>query len=343
MATTAEGISLDLSELAAGLATFQSPSGLFLQTRGGVGDPWNHVEVLMALTVTGEYELAQRGYRWLQKNQLGDGSWFHYYRADCIHSARIDFNVIGYVATGLLQYFQCTNDFEFVRELWPTVERATKLITSQIGEDGGIAWSLDSRGRFEAFSLLTGSSSLAHSLQSANTLALLLGCPPPVSTKLLGALQHRVAKHPELFADKQQFAMDWYYPVVAGVKSFSPSSRNDFEKLFLIDGLGVRCVSTSDWVTTAETSEYALTLLRSGDQEAARKVLVDIGQLRSPDGLFYTGMGHPSRVTFPHDEVSSYSTAAFLLAWDALEKITPAHGLFTAEVELAPHSDCAYC
>jgi hypothetical protein len=334
---------LDLLEIAAGLATFQRSDGLFLQTRDGVGDPWNHVEVLMALTVAGQYDLVEKGYRWLRDNQLGDGSWFHYYRADSVHSARIDFNVVGYVATGLLHYWQCTNDVEFVREMWPTVIRAIELIKGHLRRDGAIAWSLDSRGRQEPFSLLTGSSSLAHSLHNANKLSVILGGELLVPTSQLSALQHRVSLHPNLFANKQQFAMDWYYPVLTGAREYDELNRNVFEESFLIDGFGVRCVSSADWVTTAETAEYAMTLLRNGDREMSRKLLIDINQLRSPNGLFFTGAGHPSRATYPLHEVSSYSAAAVVLAWDALERLTPGHTIFTAGVEVLPPEDCRYC
>ena len=336
-------MAIDLTEIASGLGKYQLPNGLILQTIGGVGDPWNHVEVLMALTIAGDYERAERGYRWLANNQLGEGSWFQYYRRDSVHSSRIDFNVTGYVATGLLHYWRSTKDEDLVGSLWPTLVRAVSFIDAHMDNQGLAPWSVNSRGVAESFSLLTGSSSLMHSLYCANQLAVEIGEEPVIGVERLSALRHRITSHPEKFVDKSNFAMDWYYPALTGAKPFTNGDRLKFEQKFLIPGVGVRCVATSDWVTAAETAEYALTLTRNQDFVGARQLLSDIEQLRSPSGLYFTGIGHPSGETFPRDEVSSYSAAAVVLAWDALEQLSPGHELFAADLPALVQVDCADC
>ena len=334
---------LDLNQIAAQLRRFQLPNGLVLQTPNGIGDPWNHVEVLMAFTVAGDFEAAQSGYRWLRDHQLGDGSWFHYYRTDCVHSSRIDFNVIGYLATGLFQYWRITADRAFIDEMWPTLERALRCIEAYVDDAGYVPWSIDSRGRTESFSLLTGSSSLLHSLLCANKLAEELGQKAAIAPVKLSGLRHRVKEHQNRFANKREFAMDWYYPSLCGAVSLTREYRQKFEDLFLVQDFGVRCVSNSEWVTTAETAEYALTLAGVGELASARELLSGLEKFRAPEGLFYTGIGHESGRTFPLHEVSSYSAAAVVLAMDAIEKISPAHDILTSHARELGEFSCSLC
>src|SRR5258708_34034278 len=42
------------------------------------------------------------------------------------------------------------------------------------------------------------------------------GEPQPDWELAVGQLGHAVARHPEAFADKSRFSMDWYYPVLGG-------------------------------------------------------------------------------------------------------------------------------
>lgn len=333
----------DLDHIASELRRFQLPNGFVLQTPNGVGDPWNHVEVLMALSVAGDYEAAQLGYRWLREHQLGDGSWFHYYRSTCVHSSRVDFNVVGYLATGLWQYWRITKDESFLNEMWPTLERAVHRIELNMDDSGFIAWSIDSRGRTESFSLLTGSSSLLHSLNCANELARELGRKILFSPRKLSGLHHRVVKHQDSFANKREFAMDWYYPSLCRATPLTSRHRQEFEEQFLVKDFGVRCVSNSDWVTTAETAEYAMTLVGAGDREAAKGLVEGLRGLEAPEGLFYTGRGHRSGHTFPVNEVSSYSAAAVVLAMDSLEQISPAHDIFSGQFPGAGEFTCSLC
>ena len=68
------------------------------------------------------------------------------------------------------------------------------------------------RGRF---ALLTGSSSICHSLRCAIALAELLGHERPDWELSAARLAHVIANVPDAFAPKHRWAMDWYYPVLA--------------------------------------------------------------------------------------------------------------------------------
>jgi hypothetical protein len=111
-------------------------------------------------------------------------------------------------------------------------------------------------------------------------------------------------------------------------------------RTFLIDGLGVRCVSTNDWVTAAETAECAMALDALGRSEEARRVLAQTAGHRRADGSYFTGIAYPERATFPGGETTSYTAASIVLAADALSSTTPAAGLFRGE-RLAPALDLA--
>ena len=99
-----------------------------------------------------------------------------------------------------------------------------------------------------------------------------------------------------------------------------------------MDGLGVRCVSTGDWVTAAETAECVLALDALGvgrrGPHAVRRGRRACGWPTAPTG---PGWSIPDRVTFPAAERTTYTAGAIVLAADALSGTTPAAGLFRGE------------
>jgi GH15 family glucan-1,4-alpha-glucosidase len=313
------------------LVSLQQPSGQIPWFPGGHCDPWNHVEAAMALVVTGHVDEAQAAYRWLAARQLGDGSWFNYYVNESVKDARIDTNVCAYIAAGLWHYVSVTGDRHFARELFPTVARALNFVSRWQLDDGTIRWSLDSAGHPERYALLTGSSSIYHSLRCGALLADALGESAGQWASVADRLGHALAHHPGAFAPKNQFAMDWYYPVLAGVLPVSAARQrlaDGFER-HVLDFRGVRCVSTNDWVTAAETAECALALVAVGWEDRARDVLSATRRHRREDGAYWTGIAYPDEVTFPAFETSSYTAAAIILAWDALTAHSAGHDLFS--------------
>jgi hypothetical protein len=292
----------------------------------------------MALTVCGLVDEAMAAYRWLVDRQLPDGSWFNYYRRDAVKDPRLDTNVCAYLAAGAWHHHLITGDVEFLGELWPTIEGGIDWILRLQQPDGSVRWSLDSSGRPEGYALLTGSSSIYHSLRCAVAISECLAKDRPDWELAAGRLGHAVAHHPGAFAPKVEFAMDWYYPMLSGALEGEAGRRRIAEgwSTFVMEGLGVRCVSTGDWVTAAETAECVLTLDALGLDHAARELFAAGQNLRLPDGTYWTGMVYPERETFPKNERTTYTFAAQVLAADALSNTTPAAGLFRGECLPAP-------
>jgi hypothetical protein len=315
------------------IAAVQRASGMIPWFDGAHCDPWNHVEAAMALSVCGLAAEAERAYWWLAETQLADGSWFNYYQGDGVKDPRLDTNTCAYVATGAWHHTLVTGDGSLLGELWPTVERAIDFVLRWQRPDGSVRWSLDPAGRPEGYALLTGSSSIYHSLRCAVAAAQRLGKERPDWELAAGRLGHAVAHHPGSFAPKDEFAMDWYYPVLSGAVEGESAARRLAAgwSTYVMDGLGVRCVSAGDWVTAAETAECVLALEALGQVERARRLFAEAQRLRLPDGSYWTGMVFPDELTFPAQECTTYTAAAMVLAADALSDASPAAGLFRGE------------
>jgi hypothetical protein len=320
----------EIATTAAHVARLQSSSGQIPWFPRGHCDPWNHVEAAMALTVSGYGDGARGAYRWLATNQLGDGSWFNYYQGEWVKDARLDTNVCAYVATGVHHYLLATGDVDFARSMWPCVERAIDFVLRWQLSDGTIRWSLDALGRRESYALLTGSSSIFHSLRCAVALAERLDFAKPAWELAAGRLGHAVAHHPGAFAPKNEFAMDWYYPIFSGALTGELGERriNDGWERHVMDGYGVRCVSTNDWVTAAETAECVLALDALGLTSQALDLFAFTRRHRRDDGAYWTGIAYPQQTIYPVGETTSYTAAAIILAADALTSSSPASSLF---------------
>ena len=184
---------------------------------GGHADPWNHVEAAMALTLGDRHAEAERAFQWLVDLQRPDGSWHQYYLADRVEQDKLDANVIAYVAAGVWHRWLCTRDRGFVETLWPVVERAIDWVLDLQTPRGEILWARHADGTPWSFALLTGSSSICHSLRCAIALAELLGHERPDWELSAARLAHVIRHVPDAFSPKHRWAMDWYYPVLAGV------------------------------------------------------------------------------------------------------------------------------
>ena len=320
------------------IARTQRSDGMIPWFDGGHCDPWNHVEAAMALSVCGLYDEAVRAYRWVADRQLPDGSWFNYYLGAGVKDQRLDTNVCAYLAAGAWHHYLITGDADLLAELWPSVERGLDFVLRWQGADGVVRWSVDDTGVLEGYALLTGSSSIYHSLRCGVAIAERLGKQRPDWELAAGRRGHAVAHHRGAFAPKDEFAMDWYYPMLSGAMEGDAGRRRISEgwSTFVMEGYGVRCVSTGDWVTAAETAECVLTLDALGMDDAARELFTAAQGLRLPDGSYWTGMVFPDRVTFPDQETTTYTGAAIVLAADALASATPAAGLFRGEWLPAP-------
>jgi hypothetical protein len=328
---------LDAVELAAtaeSIAALQRPSGMIPWYPGGHCDPWNHVETAMALTVAGRRTEAERAYEWLAATQRPDGSWHNYYvevddRLE-VEDAKLDTNVTAYVATGVWHHWLVTEDKGFVEDLWPVVQRALDFVTSMQTARGEVVWARHADHAPWDYALLTGSSSIVHSLRCGSALADLLGEERPGWRAAADRLGHVVATMPHAFEPKDRWAMDWYYPVIGGVLT-GDAARARLQQhwdTFVLDGRGVRCVSDEPWVTAAETAECAIAHAAAGDRDTALALLRTTRLHRRDDGSYLTGIVYPHEVAFPEQETTAYTAAAVILAVDLVTGTSAASGVF---------------
>jgi hypothetical protein len=315
------------------IASIQLPNGMIPWFPGGHTDPWNHVEAGMALVVAGRRDEAESALRWLASSQHADGSWCMYYLAEEIEDARRDPNVGAYVATGAWFHHLATGDRGLLDELWPVIDRAMDFVLRLQQPGGEVLWSVDPDGALGRFALLTGSASIHHSLRCALAGAEVLGHKRPEWELAAGRLAHAVAHREEAFEPKARWAMDWYYPVLCGAVAGAAARARLLERWdrFVLDGLGVRCVSDQPWVTAAETAECVMALDACGLADAARALLGWTRHFRDDDGGYWTGCVHPQCVRFPWGERTTYTAAAVLLADHVLYGSGQGAGLFRGE------------
>jgi hypothetical protein len=300
---------------------------------GGHADPWNHVEAAMALSIGGRIAEAELAYEWLVGLQRPDGSWHQYYVEDGVEDDKIDLNVVAYIAAGVYQHWLITRDRAFVDRLWPVVEKAIDFILELQEPRGEILWARHADGTPWPFALVTGSSSMLHSIRSAIEIAAVVGEERPdwelSAARLADALRNHEA---DAFAPKHRWAMDWYYPVLGGAL-LGDAGRDRLAArfdTFVDEGRGVRCVKDRPWITAAETCECVMAHLAVDERETAERLFEWVQQYRiEGSGRYWTGTVFPDLSRFPADEQSTYTAAAVVLAADALAGTGPASGLFT--------------
>lgn len=307
----------EIRRTAESIAAAQQSSGLIPYFDGGHADPWDHVEAAIALDAAGLRSEARAAYRWSAATQAADGSWPLELTWDGrVVDANADANRGAYLAVGVWHDWLRHGDRSFVRALWPTVRGAIDFACELQRPDGAVAWARDTTGAAADEALLTGSACLVLSLRCAMALAEVVGDPRPDWELAAARLAHTVAVHPEAFADRSRFSMDWYYPVLAGALRDPARARAHVDARwdeFVVPGRGARCVSDRPWVTVAETCELALALHVLGDDTAAARLVRDIQFCRTDDGGYWTGWVFPEEVFWPQ-ETSTWTAAAVLLA-----------------------------
>jgi len=311
------------------IAAVQEPSGAIGWPDGHI-DAWNHVECAMALSACGLREPARRAYEWLRASQRADGSWPKKTAAGgLVTDPAAESNQVAYVAVGVWHELLVTRDAAFAARMWPSVLGAIGYVLALQAPRGEIAWERRADGSPAGYALLAGCSSIYQSLRCAVALAEFVGQPQPDWELAAGQLGHVVASHPEAFADKSRFSMDWYYPVLAGpVRGRGAAARLTAGWAgFVVPGLGVRCVGDQPWVTGAETCELVLALDAIGDRRRAVELFGDVQHLRDAGGGYWTGWQFANRAHFPAEH-SSWTAAAMILAADALAGATGGAGLF---------------
>lgn len=312
----------------------QQADGAIPWFEGGYADPWDHVEAAMGLSIGGEYDAAERAYQWLANNQLDDGSWWAAYKAgDVDNGERRETNFVAYVATGVWHHYLISENRAFLRDLWPTVERAITFVLRLQSEHGDIQWAVDADGSPKNDALVTGCSSIYKSLECAYNIAVVLGEDRGdwlSARKRLGdALRDKPERFDRTWESKARYSMDWFYPVLTGVlnKSQSKARLQARWDEFVEQDMGCRCVSDEPWVTIAESCELTMALLAAGDHARAVTVYSWLHQWRLNDGSYWTGYQFAQDLLWP-DEKPTWTAGAILLAADALTGHTAASHLF---------------
>jgi hypothetical protein len=318
------------------IASVQLADGCIPWFPGGQADPWNHTEAAMALSAGGHPDRAEAAYRWLAATQREDGTWAASYRDGAPAELHVDTNVCAYVAAGLWHHTLATGDHGLLEELWPVAERAVDAVLELQTPGGEILWAREVDGTPAPGALLSSSACIHLSLRCALAAAAELGLERPDWELAADRLGHAVAHREEHFLPKRRWSMDWYYPVLGGAVTGSAARVRLAERWdeFIVDRLGCRCVSDRDWVTAAETCELVMALDAIGRGEDAERLLAWVQHHRAEDGAYWTGWVWPENVRWP-EEQPTWTSAAVVLAADALLELSPASGFFRALHEAA--------
>ena len=321
---------ISAEELGAFIASIQKENGEIPWSQGGKTDPWDHVESAMGLSIGGYYKEARRAYNWLVESQLPDGSWCSGIKGGEIIDHTKDTNFSSYMAVGVFHHYLITRNNNFLESMWPAVAKGIQYAVNMQAPEGEIFWARNKEDVIDRMALLTGCSSIYMSIKCALAIAEILGKQQPqwqAAHKILGMA---IKNKPNLFnMIKSRFSMDWYYPVLCGAVSGAEAKKriDKYWEKFVEPEWGVRCVSDRPWATIAETAELVLTLAAIDDLPRAKMVFSWLGDKRFSDGSFWMGVTFPDGVIWP-EEKTGWTAAAVLLAWDALNEITPASQLF---------------
>jgi hypothetical protein len=317
----------------------QLDSGLIPWYKNGAADPWDHVESTMALSLTGRREAAEQAYNWLSENQLPDGSWWAIYESNSEPGrSRRETHRVAYVATGVWHQYLIVDDDDFLRSMWPAVRDAIEFTLKFQTDHGDVEWAKMKDGSIDHDSLLTGNSSIYHSLKCAIEIARTTGNPYRNWVGALKRLGRSIRNKPHRFdrtwESKRRYAMDWFYPVLSGAQ-VGELARERIESRwneFVEEGFGCRCVTDEPWVTVAETCELVMTLKSIGKTAEAEKLFSWIHQWLDDDGGYWTGYQMEKDIHWP-DEKPTWTAGAVLLAADALLSMSDASHLFTEHVQ----------
>lgn len=326
----------DIQKLVQSQADFivsqQLPSGAIPWYRGGITDPWDHVECAIALDLSGRFSEASLAYKWMRDTQNPDGSWYSSYYNDKPHNLTKDTNFSTYIATGMWVHYLTTKDLDFLYYMWPTVEKGINFALSLQQPGGEIYWGLSENNEVWPGAILTASSSTWLSIKCGIRIAKNLGLDKPDWNKASQKLARAIKEHPERFdrlgEDKSGHAMTWYYPILVGLLTGKQAEERISRRWqdFVIDGWGCKCLADRQSVCVAETFELILALTRMGAQEKAKLVLDWVLQFRDIDDVFYREVYWPQREIRRSErepqvpEKNTWTSAAAILAMVTLDK-----------------------
>ncbi|MCP4749326.1 MAG: prenyltransferase [Proteobacteria bacterium] len=317
------------------IASVQGPDGSIPWFEDGYTDPWDHVEAAMGLSICGKFREAENAYYWLKEIQRNNGGWWNAYKNGTVEDkTRTESNFVAYVATGVWHHFLITQDREFLKTMWLTVDKAIEFVVGLQTKHGEISWAVDAKTGVRNDALVTGCSSIFKSLECAINIATILEMKRPHWIVSRNTLGRTIRNHPERFdrtwESKSRYSMDWFYPILTGVIN-GPAARSRLNAkwdTFVVPERGCLCVSDEPWVTIAESCELTMALIAAGDYKKASQLYSWLHDYREKDGSYWTGYVYPKDQLWP-EEKPTWTAGAILLAADALANATPASQLFT--------------
>jgi hypothetical protein len=301
----------------------------------GKADPWDHTEAAMGLSVAGEFSAAEHAYRWLQQQQLNDGSWYaNYQHSAPLYCDKRETNFVAYVATGVWHHYSVSGNLSFLDDSWDMVERAIEFVLRYQAPSGEVYWAVNEDNQPLQDALITGCSSIYKSLECAINIATVLERDKSHWRSAYHTLGNTLRHHPECFdrtwESKERFSMDWFYPILAGVYRGADARARIQERwdTFVKSDMGCLCVSDQPWVTVAESCELTMALLAAGERSKAIRLYGWLHQWRDgSDGGYWTGYQYVENIIWP-EEKTTWTAGAILLAADAITEHTPAAKLF---------------
>ncbi len=324
-------LGVDIDAVAGLIAGLQKPSGEIPWSVNGKTDPWDHIEAAMGLCISGYVDEARLAYEWLADTQLEDGSWY----AACLNGDPIDktrdTNVTAYIAVGLFHYYLITRDARFLSRMWEVMRAALDFAVGLQAPTGEIYWAKNPEGKIDRMALLTGSSSIYMSLKCGLAIAKMLHIDMPAWEAARIKLGHAIRNGYHLFnMTKSRYSMDWFYPVLSGAVTGADARKrmDQHWKKFVVEDMGVLCVSDQPWVTIAETSELVLALAAMGKFKLAQILFNWITSRTFDDGSYWCGFTFPDMVIWPEDKIT-WTNGVVIMAADALYQLTPASVLFS--------------
>ncbi|MDA8197201.1 MAG: hypothetical protein M0019_08380 [Actinomycetota bacterium] len=310
----------EIEQSARWIEALQLDSGLIPWHVGGHIDPWNHIESVIAMAIGGRRNAVVRGLDGLANLQNRDGSFCHFYLYNGVKEADRDPNVICYLGVGMLALLSIYG-LDLVKPYVQILIDAVDYVVTIQREDGLMPALMRPEGTEKGRPLRAANCSIMTSLEAsiafarvANLDARKLQSWNLSLTRLRRAYEEATDDD---FAATEDWAMDWYYPVLALAPGAGQELTDRFSiglKQFFEADFGVKCKASNSWFTAAETAEAAIAALILGNIDVAREIYSTLRRFRSSDGGYVTGIVEPYSVTFPPEERSSYTTAAVIIA-----------------------------
>ena len=337
---------VDIRACADHVEALQRADGSIPWIEAGIWDAWNHGESAMGLAIAGRDTACLAALDALVDRQNVDGSWTGDLGASVPldadnrrlvpgtpETAR-DTNFTGYVAVTVLRSLLALRRLERLPRYWPMIESAMAFVLAHQTPHGDIVWKQADHGEdmLAMDSLRAGNASLYKALECAILGARLLDKPDEdwvSARRAVGAcLRENDARFDRTGIDRRRYAMDWYYPVLAGVLSPEAGRARLYARWneFVEAGLGCRCVADEPWVTAAETAELALACLAAGKQNQARDLLTGLSPLAADEGGYWMEWQFEESVVWPYER-PTWTAGALVLAADALDGLSPGSGL----------------